>query len=217
MVADNQSIARAYWMGAHLINTFALLGALTVLWWLSSRPIFSLGETPSTCAPLPGQRAFRWGALGILAVAVTGALVALGDTLFPVDTVAEGLAQDLDPTSHPLLRLRVIHPVMAVGVAVFLIYKGLQLLQTEEWSPTSDKACRSDIRTGRILALRPLLWGLCGLLGTQLAIGVVNWLLMAPLYLQLVHLLMADLVWMALVILIACGRPRRYQAPAKPA
>ena len=115
LVADNQTMARALFMGAHLVNTFLLLGALTLTaWWLSGG------------RPTRRPRGARLAALAALAAAVlitgtSGAIAALGDTLYPAGTLAEGLRADLSPTSHTLIRLRVWHPALAVATAPAIV------------------------------------------------------------------------------------------------
>ena len=52
---------------------------------------------------------------------MSGAVTALGDTLFPVNTLAEGLAQDVSPTARFLVRLRVWHPFIAVAMALYAV------------------------------------------------------------------------------------------------
>jgi heme A synthase len=49
--------------------------------------------------------------------------------------------------------------------------------------------------------LRRAAWWLCGIVALQLAAGVLNVLLLAPVSMQLVHLLLADVLWIALVLL----------------
>jgi hypothetical protein len=53
----------------------------------------------------------------MMVVAATGAIVALGDTLFPATSFSQGFAADLDSTSHFLIRLRAAHPFLAVGLS----------------------------------------------------------------------------------------------------
>ena len=111
MVAQNQSIARAYWLSAHLLNTFALIASLALVPWLAQT-----GQRPRL-APLGREgRLLLAALLGTLLLGMTGAVTALGDTLFPAGSLAEGLRQDFSPTAHLLLRLRVLHPTLAVLV-----------------------------------------------------------------------------------------------------
>src|SRR4051812_37795757 len=112
LVANDASAARALAVGAHLLNTFLLLGALTLsVFWASGGGGLNAGAE---------SRRARWqltlGAAALLLVSVAGAITALGDTLFPSASFAEGLGADLSSTSHLLIRLRTIHPVLAVMV-----------------------------------------------------------------------------------------------------
>lgn len=182
MVADNQSVARTYWMAAHLINTFLLVACLTLTaWWAApdARGLTLRGRGPSATA-------LAMALLGVLVVGVTGAVTALGDTLFPSGSLAEGVAQDFAATAHFLVRLRVWHPVTAITMGVFVI--GVAV-----WVAAQRKTPET-----RRVAL-----ALVALFLAQLVGGFVNLVLLAPVWMQMVHLLMADLVWMALVVLSA--------------
>jgi heme A synthase len=178
-VAENKSIARALWMSGHLINTFLLIGAMSLTAWAA---------TTGARFSVRGQGAINWlfGAaiIGTLILGVSGAVTALGGTLFPVTSLAEGLKQDLSPTAHVLIRLRFFHPFIAVAVGAFLILTG--------WLA---RAWRRDEATKRLAN------ALIALVVVELGAGLVNLLLHAPIWLQLVHLLLADLIWIALVLL----------------
>ncbi len=181
MVAHNASLARGWWISAHLINTFLLLAALSLTAWYASG------------APAPASR--RIGGAGAaclalavvaLALGVSGAITALGDTLFPVNTLAEGLAQDVDGASHLFVRLRVWHPAMAVVFAIAGILTARKL--------------SSGLRNARVTIMAR---AVIAALILQLAVGALNALLLAPIPLQLAHLLLADAVWIALVLFSA--------------
>ncbi len=178
MVAGNESAARALWMSAHLVNTFFLLASMTLTWWWASeRPELRVrGQGPRSTA------VFGLGG-GILLVGVCGAVVALGDTLFPAKSLAEGFAQDLSSGAHFLIRLRAVHPVLAIAVG----------LATVAWT-------RATVLRGDDAELRRLAHLVNGTFYAQVAIGLVNLGLLAPIPLQLVHLLVADLYWMAFVV-----------------
>lgn len=192
LVADNRSMARALFMAVHLANTFLLLGAMTLTArWLEDRPVgLSIAGR--------GGRAAILGALavGLVVVGVSGAVAALGDTLFPAASLSHALAQDLSPTSHVLLRLRVIHPTLAIIVAIALVMLAPRL-------PIEDGG-GTGLGPGARVAL---------LAGVQAALGALNVLLLAPVWLQIVHLLVADLLWIALVLLAAAALAGR-AAPA---
>jgi len=177
LVADNQSMARALFMATHLVNTFLLLAALT----LTAR--FASGGPPFR---LRGQGllggGFVLGLLGLLVSGVSGAVAALGDTLFPAASLTEALRQDLSATAHLLIRLRLFHPAIAFVAASLVLFLSLKLLRVPS--------------EGNRYA-----WWTCGLVLFQILAGAMNVLLLAPLWLQVVHLLLADLLWIAFVLL----------------
>ncbi len=170
-------------MAVHLINTFLLVAALAL------------------CAHYAGGGA-RWRArghgvlgwlalsslIGTLLVGASGAVAALGDTLFPPESLGTALAADLSATAHVLVRLRIIHPFLAVGVALLLLLTRFAIV--------TKRAGRAVERWGTAVRVLVL---------TQLCAGLVNMMLLAPIWLQIVHLLLADLVWIALVLLLAHG------------
>ena len=130
--------------------------------------------------------------VAVMAIGATGAVAALGDTLFPSASLRQGLAQDLSPASHLLLRLRAFHPFLAVGLGACLFYLCQRILRFAE---RGSAARRWAIR------LRLLVLG-------QWAVGVLNLGLLAPVALQLAHLLLADLLWISLVVLALETRVR---------
>lgn len=190
LVADNATMARAMFMAVHLANTFVLVAWLTLTaWWLSDGPV------PSLFAARPRTALLVALAAGLLLVGVSGAVAALGDTLFPARSLREALAADLSATSHILIRLRVWHPALAIGVA-------LAVAGVAPWLSAAHAGARW--RTlGRLVA---------GLALTQLVVGFVNVLLLAPVAMQLLHLLVADLLWIAFVLHATTVLPERAYA-----
>jgi heme a synthase len=191
LVADNESMARAWTMVAHLVVTFLLLAALALAdYWAHGGAPISWGDAaPRT------RRQLLAGFWGLMLVGASGAIAALGDTLYPAESLAHGLAQDLSPTSHLFVRLRVLHPFLAVGVGLYLLYlaRGPQTAGGRRSAPA-----------GAALAVT---W----LVIAQLVVGTVNVTLLAPVALQLVHLLLADLLWIAFIRL---GAERLGVAPS---
>lgn len=186
LVANNVSVARTVSIAAHLINTFLLLASLTLTgWW---------GKGGGRLR-LRGQGTVGWllalAFVAMLILGATGAITALGDTLFPVGSLAEGLAQDFDANAHFLIRLRVWHPVVAVATGIFLWYASSVIARR-----------RASDNTRRFANL------IKGLFVIQLLAGFVNVVLLAPVWMQLLHLLLADLVWIALVLLAAAALDR---------
>ncbi len=195
-VAENKSIARGLWMSGHLVNTFLLVGALTLTAWLATQSNPSNNEANF---PALADKKLKWwfglALLGMLLLGVSGAVTALGGTLFPVTSLAEGLRQDLSPTSHILIRLRFYHPFIALAVSGWLVFVAV----------IARKHQPSEIVKRFSTALIALVLG-------QLLAGLVNLLLHAPIWLQLVHLLLSDLVWIALLLLAYNALRRTGQA-----
>jgi heme A synthase len=183
LVAGNASIARAFVMSIHLVNTFLLLAVLSLTaWW-------AMGGAP---VRLRGQgkvgAIFAVGLLGTLLIAVSGAIAALGGTLFPATSLSDGIRQDFSTAAHFLIRLRGLHPLLAVGIGLFIVAAA---------SYINNFLRPGQQRTKKLTSI------LTTLLLLQLAAGVLNVLLHAPVWLQLTHLLLADLFWIALVLTAA--------------
>ena len=202
LVADNASLARALFMAVHLANTFLLLGAMTLTArWLEDGPVGMSLERRGGRAAIVGLLA-----LGVLVVSVSGAVAALGDTLFPATSLAHALEQDLSPTSHVLLRLRVIHPTLAVD----------RRAGADRHRAAPPDRWRRDARRWRAGAGPGAGARVALLAGLQAALGGLNVLLLAPVWLQLVHLLVADLLWIAVRAARPPPRLRRPRAAAAP-
>jgi cytochrome c oxidase assembly protein subunit 15 len=177
-VTGNQSVGRVVMLSIHLSNTLLLLGALTLT-------AVTLGTGQMTRElRLRGTRAV-WSVVGLAAtivVGVSGSLAALGDTLFPASSLRAAIEQDLSSSSPLLLRLRGLHPLSAVIAAGFVIWIVLQARQT-----------RQTRLANAVVAL------LC----VQFVLGLMDIVLLAPVWMQIAHLLGADLYWVALVALTA--------------
>ena len=178
-VEHNASAGRAAYLSAHLVNTQVLLAMLVLTAW------FGDGQRKWRAAPRLVMAALPISVI----VAVSGAIAALGDTLFPASSVASGLRQEFSSAAGALLRLRVLHPALAVAAAIFLVAAALSARRT---------GIPTVVRTSSIVAL---------LVVIQLAFGALNILLLAPVWMQIVHLLIADLLWVALVVMaLEAGR-----------
>ena len=180
-VAFDDSVGRVVSIGVHLVNTFLLLASLSLTaWWASGgRPIRITGHWLLVFA-------FVLAFLGIIFIGISGAITALGDTLFPVESLAEGIEQDFQESSHFLIRLRVWHPIIAISVGFYVIFLSLMVGLFKQ---------RENITKMSV--------ALVILFIIQLVAGVINLVLLAPVWMQLVHLLLADLVWITLVLLFA--------------
>jgi cytochrome c oxidase assembly protein subunit 15 len=177
-VTGNQSMGRVVVLSIHLSNTLLLLAALT----LTAR---LLGTAQKWGELRAGGTKKVWAILGLastLVVGVSGSLAALGDTLFPASSLRAAFAQDVAVGSPWLLRLRGVHPVSAIVAAAFVLW-------------LVGQARRGG--AGRLAV------AVIGLLAFQFVLGLADVLLLAPVWMQILHLLGADLYWIALVTLAA--------------
>jgi cytochrome c oxidase assembly protein subunit 15 len=182
LTAQSQSPLRAPYLALHLTNTLLLLAALTLAAHLLGRKRGFTNGTIRLEAPIGAIAAM----FVVLMVGVTGSLAALGDTLFPSTSFGAALTQDFSSTSGWLIRWRWTHPAVAVFASIFLIWllvKGLR-----------SNAHQDNRMLGGLVV---------GLLALQYALGVADVLLLAPTWLQIAHLLGADVLWSALVVLAA--------------
>jgi protoheme IX farnesyltransferase len=188
LVADNASAERAVVMAFHLINTFLLLAALTLTArWAGGGERPRLRRQGVVVPALLGL-----GCLGLLLLGASGAVTALGDTLFPVKGSAslgealERAGEDLSPTTHFLVRLRIFHPLISVAVGAYALLAGA-LVARRRPAPGVQRSAGT----------------VAGLFLVQMVCGLANVVLKAPVWMQLLHLLLADLVWIAFVLLAA--------------
>lgn len=178
LVENDDSLARTLVMCMHLINTLALLGFMALTAWWSNHP----GQLN---LKQPSARWFGLALLGVFCIGVTGAIAALGDTLFPANSLIEGFQADMEPGAHFLLRLRGLHPIIALIVGFGL----LSLAKTNRIVPKLERLSTS----------------LMVLVVVQILVGFINLGLLAPVYLQIIHLLLANGVWLSLVLLSAAA------------
>ena len=191
-VGMNDSIARTVTLAAHLINTMLLLGALTkVIWFGSGRPRVGVSGIAGLFAVV--------GSLAILFVAMSGAVTSLGDTIFPRDNSMQVISEGLSTTGHFLLRLRIWHPFIAIAASLVLLIAVMVL----------GEVCERDEvrRRGR--------W-LMGIVGAQLALGLISVWLKAPTTLAILHLLLADALWIVALTLwfSALESPKKQRTPS---
>lgn len=199
LVAFDASMKRAFSMVLHLGNTFLLLAALALTaWWMTVRDHAPAPEEASR-RPVFVRATIGAALVSVLLVGASGAIAALGDTLFPASSLREGLAQDLSPVAHAFVRLRVLHPVLA-------LLSGVVVLGAAGLVRAASSSARARV-LARIVTV---------LFVAQFAGGLLNLWLLAPVWMQLVHLLFADAVWIALVLMgwEAWGARGRALSPA---
>jgi heme a synthase len=224
-VAKDESLGRVYSLATHLVNTFLLLASLALTaWWARETAIPADATTPSReggdfnnkvprhtpaaiggdlrngqpslARPVEGLAGRNWkrpffvgrgsillAVCALVVVAVAGAITALGDTLFPPGTLAQGFADDFSAASRFLVRLRVIHPALALAAAALIAGVAIPAFRAKRKGTQKTLA-------GLLLAL----------VFAQVAVGILTVLLRAPVAMQLVHLLIADCLWISLVL-----------------
>jgi heme a synthase len=179
LVANNHSPIRAIYLGLHFTNTLLLLAALALTaHFLSRREGAIRGSFMLRSAGLAIT-----GLAATLVVGVSGSLAALGDTLYPAHNLVNALAQDFSAGASWLLRIRWVHPALSFVAGAFICWLVLRSLRRP-----------ADRRLGFTLLL---------LLGVQYALGLADVALLTPTWLQMMHLLGADLLWITLVVLSA--------------
>jgi cytochrome c oxidase assembly protein subunit 15 len=178
-VAHDLSAGRAWYLSLHLTNTMMLMGAYTVTAWLASRE-----QNAIKLSNIPTK--LRIAVLAAFAVSITGAIAALGDTLYPATSLANGVAQDFARGSGWLLRLRLLHPAVAMVSAVYLLWAAFGAMQGRGEESVPRKA-------GARLAVMVIV---------QVLAGFANIYLLAPVWMQMLHLLIGNVLWVTLVLLV---------------
>lgn len=179
LVEQDRSSMRAVAVAVHLANTMALLGATTLTAWLA-------GSDRSVRWAGPWRWLMPIALAGIILSSMSGAVTALGDTLFPTQPGqwGEKLGAHAVAGTHFLIRLRMLHPLVAVITACLIV-------------PLAA-AAGSSSRGGRVKRVSRLALAVTV---TQLGAGTLNVLFAAPAWLQVLHLLLADALWISLVVL----------------
>jgi heme A synthase len=178
-VDTDASIGRTVVVPLHLVNTFLLVGAVVLVVHLANGGVWPNYD---------GRR--RSNQLGLvivgimLLIAASGGLNALADTLFPPDTLLEGIREEFGPTAPFLVRLRILHPMLAIG-------GGLAVVMALR-SPSFD-------RSGAVRGLANLA---AVVVGVEAVVGLVNVALLTPVEVQLIHLLIADVLWVVAVLAV---------------
>ncbi|MBN19915.1 MAG: cytochrome oxidase assembly protein [Bdellovibrionaceae bacterium] len=178
LVDQDTSHLRVWVIGLHLINTLLLILSLTVSCFAEAT---HLQRLPLIRRGSAGFGLFI-GLLGMIILGASGAITALGDTLFPSESLMEGVAQDFDQGSHFLVQLRVFHPLLAVMIGGWIAWQAFLI-------ETSD------------LSLKRIRLTVISLVFSGWLIGGMNWLLLAPVWMQMIHLLWANLIWISTIIL----------------
>ena len=178
-VAHDLSAGRAWYLSLHLTNTMLMMGAYTITAWLASHEQNAINLWNISVK-------LRIAVLTTFAVSITGAIAALGDTLFPATSLANGVSQDFASGSSILLRLRLLHPAVAILSAVYLLWAAVAAMQRR---PENNPLRKAGARVASMVMV-------------QVLAGFANIYLLAPIWMQLLHLLLGDVVWITVVLLV---------------
>lgn len=175
-VGQDRSPGRVFFLCMHFGNTLVLLAALalTAQWLSKDHHHFSVVKKRADIV------AVLFGLLATICIGITGAVAALGDTLFPAVSLRASFIQDFS-SKNVLLRLRFLHPVAAAIGAMYVVWIILKNSKT----PGRPR--------NQAIALAAVLMG-------QIALGILNVMLLAPVWLQIVHLCVAELFWVLVVL-----------------
>lgn len=180
LVTSNDTLERAIWMAIHVVSTFMLVGAIALA---------ALSASKMRPITLKSQGAAGWllffGFIGTILVGVSGAISAFGHQVRPD---VEGLSEMLKPSAFWASKLAVAHPIGSASIGLYLLLM-CSLIQHLRPDPFVKNASKLMI----------------GLLIGQMLIGVLNLFMKAPVFLQMVHLVLADLNWISVVVLAAAA------------
>jgi len=180
--AEAVTAERPFLAIGHLINSFLLIGSLTLTAWFAgeSKSIsFGADRRPIIFLAV--------GVVAILLVGTSGSVAALSSMLFPSASLAEGISKDFSAASNVLLRLRLSHPILSILTSVYLIF-------VAGWLKARSGNEAGVARWSNILSLVVLM---------QVAFGAATLLTLAPIVMQVGHLFLADLLWIAFVLMAA--------------
>lgn len=183
--------ARPFWAIGHLLNTFVLMASLSLMAWMAS------GGNEFT---LKNKGKYVWilalGIVGFIFIGASGSLAALSSMLYETKSLTEGLQQDFAGSSPLLLRLRISHPILSILVGISIVFLA-------GWLKTKAEGNLWLQRFSNILTVLVLV---------QLCFGALTLFMLAPILMQLGHLLLADLMWISFVLMWAAflGRTELY-------
>ncbi len=180
-VGMNSSAPRVAAVPLHLVNTFGLLAMYTVIYKLSKNPEIQVSNTI--------DRNFKIVTLLFVLAGATGSIAALADVLFPSESFVSGLMDDFDSTSALLTRLRALHPLASTILSIVLFNESRRLEDTYNLNA----------------------WWIKVLVTLGVSLGILNVLININIFLSIVHLLTADLLWITYIYISMEKNPQKLQ------
>lgn len=185
-VEQDASIGRLVAVPIHLMNTFALIAAYAlVAWRAAGRADFSISNAGHR------GRVLVVGAGILVLIAAIGSLNALADTLFPAESIVSAITEEFGSTAPILLKIRVLHPIVAIGGSIGIVFIIRYL----------------DVGMSRSTRKRG--WMIMVIIGLQFVVGLANIALLTPVEIQVFHLVIADLLWIAYLFYMFAATTRR--------
>lgn len=175
LVTTNDTPYRAFVMALHQMNSFMLTGAVALTYAAATWH----AELPAASAQDRKYKLLPWI---IVILGITGAWASLSNSLFPTENLFDGFLADFSTESHFLVRLRGLHPVLAVLGAGSLAFFFWMKAQVSENSLLQKKSLQMSL----------LLMG--GIL-----FGMATLLLHAPVWMKITHLALAHTIWVVLL------------------
>mgnify|MGYP006261131757 FL=1 len=168
-VGLNSSLPRIIAVPIHLVNTFGLLGSYAILYKI-------LQDDLQNIKNMFNKNFLLISSLFLLSGA-TGSITALADVLFPSASFVEGFLADFDRTSEVLTRLRILHPIIssALSIVLYVYATGIR------------KKYNVKVKTLQTLIL------------IAVFLGVINVLSNIVLPLSILHLAIADFLWISYI------------------
>lgn len=188
-VADNESVARQISVPVHLVNTFLLTASMALTIWLIEG-----GSMPVLRGAGRRGKVLLGLAVVLLLIAATGATTSLADTLFAAESLTEGIRADFAGESEFIVRLRIVHPLLAISGGLLLGWFAYRHMEEAEAS-------------GHPWPARIVLFGVL----VQALLGFIHIALLTPLATGLLHLFVAQALWIGLMFLaLVLLQPREH-------
>ena len=168
-VGLNSSLPRIIAVPIHLVNTFGLLGSYAILYKILQDDLQNIKD-------MFNKNFLLISSLFLLSGA-TGSITALADVLFPSASFVEGFLADFDRTSEVLTRLRILHPIISSTLSIVLYVYA------------------TGIRKKYNVSVKPLQT----LILIAVFLGVINVLSNIVLPLSILHLAIADFLWISFI------------------